>query len=51
MTTKRSKRAAIGTLFTHPQTLVARLILAEVLAKHGEGPLRRKRMVHAPGKR
>ena len=51
MTTKRSKRAAIGTLFTHSQTLVARLILADVLAKRGEGPLRRKRIIYASGKR
>ena len=51
MTTKRSKRSAIEALFAHPRVLVARLILAEALAKRGDGPLRRKHLVYASGKR
>ncbi len=47
----KPKQSAAGTLFAKPRTFVARLILAEALAKRGEGALRRKHLIYAPRKR
>lgn len=45
MTTKR-KPLPFGTLFAQPQSFVARLILADLIAKRGAGPLERRRLVY-----
>jgi len=50
MTTKR-KRLPLGALFAQPQAFVARLLLADLIAKRGEGPLRRKTLVYYRTKR
>ncbi len=50
MTTK-PKAAPLAGLFAQPRRFVARLILAELIAKRGEGPLERKRLAYMPRKR
>lgn len=44
--TKPFKPATIGTLLSHPRAFVSRLILADLIAKRGEGPLERKGLVY-----
>ena len=41
-----SKPLNLGAVLTRPQTLVARLILADLLAKRGEGALERRRLIY-----
>ncbi len=50
MTNKR-KPLALGTLCKQPNTFVARLILAELLAKRGQGPLQRRPVGHRAPRR
>ena len=50
MTTKPKARPLTG-LFAQPRAFVARLILADLLAKRGQGPLERKRLRYVPRKR
>jgi hypothetical protein len=50
MTTKRKARA-MGALVAQPQTFVARLILADLISKRGDGPLQRKMLVYQRRKR
>ena len=45
MTTKPRIRPA-SALLAQPQTFIARLILADLLAKRGRGPLAPKRIVY-----
>jgi hypothetical protein len=49
VTTKR--RSTLGALFSQPRAFVARLILADLIAKRGEGPLARKRLIYRPRER
>ncbi|MGD8606034.1 MAG: hypothetical protein PVH21_01985 [Myxococcales bacterium] len=39
MTKSKSERMKLAALWSQPNRLVARLILAELLAKRGKGPL------------
>lgn len=50
MTTKSERQPMVKT-FGQPSRFVARLILADLLAKRGEGPLERKRLAYRPRKR
>jgi len=50
MTTKR-KPMAVGALLARPRTFVARLVLGDLIAKRGEGPLERKMLVYGRRKR
>jgi hypothetical protein len=50
MTTKPERRPFVKT-FGQPRRFAARLILADLLAKRGEGPLERKRLAYRPRKR
>jgi hypothetical protein len=50
MTTKPERRPLVKT-FGQPRRFAARLILADLLAKRGEGPLERKRLAYRPRKR
>ncbi len=50
MTTKR-KPAPLTASFAQPRRFVARLVLAELIAKRGDGPLERKRILYAPRKK
>jgi hypothetical protein len=45
MTTKRKIRS-FNVLLAEPQTFIARLILADLLARRGRGPLEPKRIVY-----
>lgn len=45
MTTKR-KAWELGALVAQPQTFVARLILADLISRRGDGPLQRKMLVY-----
>ncbi|MBW1763025.1 MAG: hypothetical protein JRG67_05265 [Deltaproteobacteria bacterium] len=48
----QSKPLPLGTLLAQPRTFVARLILADLITKRGEGPLeRRVLMYQRPRKR
>lgn len=49
--TARSKTRPLHAVISQPRTLVARLVLADLLAKRGEGPLERKRLQYQPKKR
>ncbi len=49
--TSNSKRSALGGVLTEPRTFVARLILAELITKRGQGPLRRPVLVYTKRKR
>lgn len=50
MTTKR-RTVLLGALIAQPQTFVARLILADLISKRGDGPLQRKMLVYQRRKR
>ena len=50
MTTKRDPKPPLEVL-RRPRPFVARLILGDLLAKRGEGPLERKRLVYSRRKR
>jgi len=45
MTTKR-KPMALRSLIAQPRTFVSRLVLADLIAKRGEGPLERKQLIY-----
>lgn len=47
----KSKAQPLAKLSAQPQTFVARLILADLISKPGEGPLERKRLLYWPRKR
>jgi len=49
--TANSKRLPLGPLLAQPQTFVARLILADLIAKRGEGPLQRPVLSYGKRKR
>jgi hypothetical protein len=49
--TAKSKTRPLAKLIAQPRVFVARLILADVVAKRGEGPLERKRLGYTPRKR
>ena len=49
--TAKSKTRPLAKVVAQPSLFVARLILADVIAKRGEGPLERKRLVYGPRKR
>jgi hypothetical protein len=49
MTTKPKPQRPVIAL-ARPRAFVARLILADLIAKRGEGPLERKRVAYAPRK-
>lgn len=43
--TKKHNALALRSVIAEPRTFVARLILADLMAKRGEGPLERKQLV------
>ena len=49
MTTK-AKLQSPSELLAEPRTFVARLIVAELISKRGQGPLQPKRLVYRPRK-
>ena len=49
--TTRPKAQPVTALWSRPRAFVARLILADVLAKRADGPLERKRLAYRPRKR
>jgi len=42
----KSKPLPLGALLARPRTFVARLILADLITKRGEGPLQRKTLAY-----
>ncbi len=50
MTTRR-KALSVRAVVSQPRTFVARLLLADLLAKRGDGPLERKRIAYGLRKR
>jgi hypothetical protein len=42
----KSKPLALGALVAQPQTFIARLILADLIAKRGEGSLERRVLIY-----
>ena len=42
----QSKLLPLGALLAQPRTFVARLILADLIAKRGEGPLERRVLIY-----
>ena len=50
MTTK-PKTLPVHSVIAKPRTFVARLVLADLIAKRGDGPLERKRLVYGRTKR
>ena len=50
MTTK-PKALALRRVIAEPRRFVARLVLADVIAKRGDGPLERKRLIYGRRKR
>ena len=42
----QSKPLRLGAVLARPQTLVARLILADLIAKRGEGALERRPLIY-----
>jgi len=50
MKTKR-KTVPLGSLIAQPQAFIARLILADLISKRGDGPLQRKMLVYQRRKR
>lgn len=42
----KSKPWRLGALLAQPRTFVARLILADLIAKRGEGPLQRRPLIY-----
>mgnify|MGYP001813800558 CR=1 FL=1 len=49
--TAKSKPLPVADLVGKPRAFVARLLLADLLAKRGDGPLERKRLVYQAKKR
>lgn len=49
--TEKSKPLPVTGLLGKPRAFVARLVLADLLAKRGEGPLERKRLLYQAKKR
>ncbi|MFW2388824.1 MAG: hypothetical protein ACN4G0_10835 [Polyangiales bacterium] len=49
--TAKSKTRPLQAVISQPRTLVARLVLADLLAKRGDGPLERKRLLYQSKKR
>ena len=49
--TLKSKPTPLGGLLAQPRAFVARLVLADLIAKRGEGPLERRKLVYGPRKR
>jgi hypothetical protein len=47
----KSKTLPLGALLQQPQTFVARLVLGDLIAKRGDGPLERKRLIYQAKKR
>jgi hypothetical protein len=47
----KDKPAPLHALLATPRTFVARLILADLIAKRGEGPLERRVVAHKRGRR
>jgi len=45
------KPLPLGTLVGRPRTFIARLILADLITKRGEGPLERRVLVYGRRKR
>jgi hypothetical protein len=45
MTTK-PKALPVRSVIAKPRTFVARLVLADLIAKRGDGPLERKRLIY-----
>ena len=50
MTSKR-KALSLRSVLAQPRTFVARLVLADLIAKRGEGPLERKQLLYHGRKR
>jgi hypothetical protein len=46
MTTTKRKPLPLGSVLAQPQTFVARLILADLIAKRGEGSLERRVLLY-----
>lgn len=46
MKTNRRPALRVAATIKHPHEFVARLVLAELLAKRGEGPLERKALAY-----
>jgi hypothetical protein len=44
--TAKYKLLRLGAVAARPKTFVARLILADLLAKRGEGPLERRQLIY-----
>jgi hypothetical protein len=51
MMTAKSKPLPLGLLLAQPRTFVARLILADLIPKRGEGPLQRPVLIYRRRKR
>jgi len=47
----QSKPLPLGALLAQPRTFVARLILADLITKRGEGPLQRPVLLYSRRKR
>ena len=50
MTTK-AKRLPLRSVIAEPRRFVARLVLADLISKRGDGPLERKRLIYGRTKR
>ena len=50
MTIKR-KALPLRAIIAQPRTFVARLVLADLISKRGDGPLERKRLIYGRTKR
>ncbi len=50
MTTK-PRVSPLRSVIAKPRTFVARLVLADLIAKRGDGPLERKRLIYGRRKR
>jgi hypothetical protein len=44
--TAKYKPTRLGAILAQPRSLVARLILADLIAKRGEGPLERRQLIY-----
>jgi len=47
----KSRPLPLGTLVAQPQTFVARLVLADLIAKRGKGSLERRVLIYKQRKR
>ncbi len=47
----RAESLRLGRVVAQPRTFVARLVLADLIAKRGEGPLARKQLVYRSRKK